>query len=424
MEKLILAARDIYIYGLPLIVSEMVHQDYGDTKIIHFRQFPTIENSPFGKPNCDTLYSIGFVQLAKTPYVLHIPKVEDRFFLFPIYDAYMNVVQSLGTRTNQWGEFILLYQNEEVPEGYEGCQVLRFSHSLNGALMRVEAMGEQDYPYVNRLQDGVILEPVYPERLTPLQKSDGTNPNIRALRLSEKEFYEQFSQLIADNPVVDLKILEQAKYFGIGKRFDFGGISEEKQEALRKGKELAIQLLAGQNTMAEVIAVFQNWSAVLKGLGEFGENYLLRAQVAAAPGGWGTNVAADSVYVVTDRDSSQNPLERDKQYRIHFDADGLPHAGAFWSVALYGAESGAVSSHESGRYSFNSNDLKTGRIAVNRDGSLDIYIGKTKPEHVEIEKNWIPAVFEDTVMNVTIRIYGPDAYTLEGNWTPPRIDAI
>lgn len=84
-------------------------------------------------------------------------------------------------------------------------------------------------------------------------------------------------------------------------------------------------------------------------------------------------------------------------YQIHFNAEEYPHAGAFWFLAVYGVPSGLVSSHESGRFSFNNSDLAQGVIEKNGDGSLDIYVSREEPKAERQRKNWIPPVITETV---------------------------
>lgn len=64
-----------------------------------------------------TLYSLAFTQLARTPYVIHIPENTDRYYLFPILNGYTEVIYSIGTRTPELGsrDYIFLYGNEPVP---------------------------------------------------------------------------------------------------------------------------------------------------------------------------------------------------------------------------------------------------------------------------------------------------------------------
>ena len=89
----------LYLYGFPLVVTEATHWGADDKTFQHLRTFPTDKVNKIVKMNNDTLYSTAWTQLARTPYLVHIPKITERYYLFPILDAYTNVVESIGTRT-------------------------------------------------------------------------------------------------------------------------------------------------------------------------------------------------------------------------------------------------------------------------------------------------------------------------------------
>ena len=112
-------AKALYLYGFPLVVTEATHWGADDKTFQHLRTFPTDKVNKIVKMNNDTLYSTAWTQLARTPYLVHIPKITERYYLFPILDAYTNVVESIGTRTpdRAEGDYILLYQDTPVPAG-------------------------------------------------------------------------------------------------------------------------------------------------------------------------------------------------------------------------------------------------------------------------------------------------------------------
>ena len=155
-------AKALYLYGFPLVVTEATHWGSDDKGFHHLRTFPTDKVNKIVKLNNDTLYSTAWTQLAQTPYLVHIPKITERYYLFPILDAYTNVVESIGTRTpdRAEGDYILLYQDTPVPAGYESYRVIRLQDSLNAVLLRIETRGKADYPVVNRIQDSITIRPL------------------------------------------------------------------------------------------------------------------------------------------------------------------------------------------------------------------------------------------------------------------------
>jgi Protein of unknown function (DUF1214) len=65
---------------------------------------------------------------------------------------------------------------------------------------------------------------------------------------------------------------------------------------------------------------------------------------------------------------------RDHDYVIHFGADKLPPADAFWSVTMYDAEGFQVA-NELDRFAIGDRDP----LSYNADGSLDLYMQHTNP---------------------------------------------
>jgi hypothetical protein len=71
-------------------------------------------------------------------------------------------------------------------------------------------------------------------------------------------------------------------------------------------------------------------------MGVYGNYYFKRAVVTLV--GLGANPAEDAVYPLLTADGDRNPIVGENAYIIHFDADELPPAAAFWSVTMYDAD--------------------------------------------------------------------------------------
>lgn len=424
-QELIDRAEQLYIYALPLVVSEMVHRDYPNDRIVHDRVYPTRETAKFGKPNRDTLYSAGFVQLADTPYELTIPKVTDRYILFPFFSPYGDVVDSLGTSSGRYGKYLLIQAGQEIPEGYEAYEPIVFRESLIGFLMRIETKEQQDYSVVHQIQDQVILKPIYRDRLRPVaDKPEKIDPVVYAKSLSDQDFYELYAALLRDNPPLDDETDSVFTLFGYDREsgtFIYDRLDDLRKRSLAQGRQQAENRLA-ENDLSNLQAVYDGtWLTITGNMGAYGENHVARARVMGSPGGWGANLPSECIYLDAETDSEHNRLETTKNYKIHFKADGLPHAGAFWSLAVYGSDTGDVTEAENGRYSLNSNDYNNHFLQANADGSLDIYVGPDAPDASYIN-NWIEAVYpNDDKLSFNIRVYIPDDFTQKGLWKGPEI---
>ena len=430
-EQLVLnndLAEKLYINALPLLVSEMVHRDYPADYIKHDRFYPTNETAKFGKPNRDTLYSAGFLQLADTPYLLEIPKIEDRYFLFPFFSAYGDVINSLGTKSGKFGKYFLIQNGKKKPDGYDDYETITFRESLIGYLMRIETKGEDDYKNVHNIQDSIKLTPLYKERLRKNEyKPENIDPVIYAKSLPDKEFYELYGRLLKDNPALDNQvydILALLDYDADNGILNYDNLTDVQKNILNEGRKSGIEKLSLNDISNLKYKYDGKWLAILGGMGEYGNDYIGRARVMGSPGGWGANVPSECVYYNADTDNNKKILSTEKNYKIHFKKGGLPHAGAFWSLAVYGGDTGDVTDTENGIYSLNSNDLNLGILKTNPDGSLDIYIGPDKPDEYFIN-NWIESKYpNDNRISINIRVYIPDEITKEGLWETPDIIEI
>jgi hypothetical protein len=67
-------------------------------------------------------------------------------------------------------------------------------------------------------------------------------------------------------------------------------------------------------------------------MGVYGADYLRRAVIAKV--GLGANRVEDVVYPVLYHDADGRPPTGDVDHVLHFAADGLPPADAFWSVTI------------------------------------------------------------------------------------------
>ena len=245
-------AKALYLYGFPLVVTEATHWGADDKTFQHLRTFPTDKVNKIVKMNNDTLYSTAWTQLARTPYLVHIPKITERYYLFPILDAYTNVVESIGTRTpdRAEGDYILLYQDTPVPAGYESYRVIRLQDSLNAVLLRIETRGEADYPVVNQIQDSITIRPLYPERVRPVRQAPELSPAAYVETVSPKEFFTLFAALSAENPIRNeayVQIFEQFGYDRTTGAFSWDDLTAEQQQALTEGSRLSFAEIQAGN---------------------------------------------------------------------------------------------------------------------------------------------------------------------------------
>ena len=426
MSELSNIAEKLYLYGFPLIVTEATHRGSDDMGFVHMRRFPDENDKKVVKMNMDTLYSLGWTQLANTPYFAHIPKITERYYLFPVMDAYTNVVESIGTRTPEKaeGDYLFILEGDSIPAGYEDYRVIRLKNSLNGILLRIETRGKDDYSFVNKLQDSIIFKPVYEDRVQTVEKVPDSTPSAFAEELEPKEFFDLFAKLTKENPIEDEEYIKYFELFGYDRAsstFNYDSLDEDKKASLDQGKKSALNKIRGAVRNNNNIVRKKGWLAVVGGVGNYGKDYVQRAITSYS--GWGANIIEDSAYLIGVADDESEVLSNRHSYKLHFEPNGYPHAAVFWSLTLYGEPSRYPVKNPINRFSVNTYDIQNGSVLKNQDGSLDIIISKNKPKN-EYKTNWLPAPKDEEGFTLAIRVYYPDEQTIRGEWDPPSIVKI
>jgi len=164
-------------------------------------------------------------------------------------------------------------------------------------------------------------------------------------------------------------------------------------------------------TLARVV---NGWQMNTDTMGVYGNYYLKRAIVARE--GLGANLPEDAVYPLNLGDQEGKPLDGSNRYALHFDKGETPPADAFWSVTLYDNDGFQVP-NALNRFAVSS----WMNLKQNADGSLNLYIQNESPGKDE-EANWLPA--PRGAFNLTMRVYGPRAQLLTGEWTPPPVTRV
>src|SRR5215510_8518547 len=107
-------ATDAYVYGYPLVTMEMTRRVMTNMatvegtrgpmgQFIKLRQYPDASFRDVTAPNADTLYTTAWLDVGNEPWVLSIPDMSGRYFLFPMLDGWTDVFQVPGKRTTGTG---------------------------------------------------------------------------------------------------------------------------------------------------------------------------------------------------------------------------------------------------------------------------------------------------------------------------------
>ena len=382
----------------------------------HFRAFPTADFRNVVRPNFDTLYSSAFLDLTAGPVILHTPDTDDRYYMLPLIDMWTDVFANPGKRTTGTDakDFVVTGPGYtgELPDG---LPVIAAPTPYVWIIGRTQTNGPADYDAVHKVQDGYSITPVgeAPNHVVDPEYDTTTEPLKLVNNMSTADFFTYAADLLAVNPPhpTDFSQLARIANLGIvaGESFDASRFSAEELAEIDAGRAGALQdMLAALNTLGTNI---DGWTTFTETMGVYGNYYFKRAVVTLI--GLGANPAEDAVYPLLTADAGGNPVAGENDYVIHFDADKLPPAYAFWSVTMYDAEGFQVA-NELDRFAIGDRDPLT----YNADGSLDLYLQHTNPGP-ERESNWLPAPLGP--LGITMRLYAPKREVLDGRWHPPAV---
>jgi len=385
-------------------------------------EFPTADMRVVVRPNFDTLYSSGWLDLTKEPMIVSAPDTDGRYYLLPMLDMWTDVFASPGWRTTGTaaGEFLV------TPPGWTGTVPDGMSHipaptPYVWIIGRTKTDGPADYDAVHKIQAGYKITPLSQMGKTPVAPEVRidpaidmkTPPKIQVDTMSGEKYFAYAAELLKLHPphITDQPIIARLKQIGfeVGKSFDPAAADASVQKAIQDAPGLGQQLMKWK--VATLARIANGWSMNTDTMGVYGNYYLKRAIVSQL--GLGANLPEDAIYPLNLGDSAGQPLDGANKYVLHFDKGATPPVDAFWSVTLYDTEGFQVA-NPLNRFAVSS----WMPFVYNPDGSLDLYFQNESPG-ADKEQNWLPA--PKGPFNLTMRLYAPKSDALTGKWNPPPV---
>jgi len=431
-------ATDAYVYGYPLVTMELTRRVMTNVasvggnrgpmgQIVKARTYPDAAFRDVTAPNADTLYTTAWVDLAKEPWVLSIPDMKGRYFLFPLLDAWTTVFQVPGTRTTGTGAQTYAITGPNW-KGTLPAGVTEYKSATNlvWILGRIYCAGTpEDYAAVHALQDQVGLVPLsaYGKPYTP--PPGAVNPSIdmktavrdQVNRMDAVAYFTLLAKLMKANPPVpeDAPALARSANIGLvpGKDFD---ASKLRADFARRIPQIAFDRIMLQFKINPAVKDINGWHYTTK-TGIYGTDYLMRALVTAI--GLGANRPQDAIYPTSLKDAEGGSYDGTHKYVVHFGKDQLPPVNGFWSITMYDANYFFVA-NPIDRYSISARQ----NLKKNPDGSIDLHIQKDSPG-ADAEANWLPAPSGKFIL--MMRLYWPkesNPSILDGSWVIPPVARV
>lgn len=424
-------AQEAYIYLYPLVTMEISRLQLTNVEadkmkgrgpmnsFAHLREYPDANFREVVRPNFDTLYSSGWLDLTKEPIIVSVPDTHGRYFLLPMLDMWSDVFAVPGKRTSgtaaQHYAIVPPKWNGKLPAGVERIDSPTPYVWIIG---RTQTNGPNDYAAVHKIQDGYRIVPLSHWGKAPVRPHFRIDPSVdmktpplnQVNRMPAEKYFALAAELLKVNPphATDWSTIARMRRIGI----EPGQFDSKKVDpsALARGAAAGLKLM--EEKLPTLARVVNGWQMNTDTMGVYGNYYLKRAIVAMV--GLGANQPEDAVYPLAVGDNLGRPITSENKYVLSFKKDELPPNDAFWSLTMYDAEGFQVA-NPINRFAIGDRDA----LKFNSDGSLDLYIQHESPGP-ERESNWLPAPKSGT-LGLTLRVYAPHQNVLDGRWNPPAI---
>ena len=426
-------ATDAYVYGYPLVTMEMTRRIMTNVaapagtrapmgQFARIREYPSAAFRDVTAPNADTLYTIAWADVGKEPWVLSLPDMKGRYYLFPMLDGWTSVFQVPGSRTTGTGAQTYAITGP----GWKGTlpagvKEYKSPTSLVWMLGRIYCTGTpEDYAAVHALQDQCKLVPLsaWGKDYTPPAATVDPKVDMKtAVReqvnaLDAVSYFTLLAELMKTNPPTPADAAAVARFARIGlvpgQDFDK---SKLDADFVARIPHIAFDRIMLQLKLGKSVKNVNGWLYdTVTGL--YGTDYLNRALVTAI--GLGANRPQDAIYPMSMKDANGSDYDGKNKYVMRFAKGQLPPVKGFWSLTMYDADFFFVA-NPINRYSISARQ----KLKANADGSTDLYIQNESPG-ADKESNWLPA--PKGKFQLMLRLYWPTETPpsiINGTWSPP-----
>ncbi|MEA3232550.1 MAG: DUF1254 domain-containing protein [Thermodesulfobacteriota bacterium] len=397
-------------------------------------------NPLFLTGNTDTVYVSAVLDLKRDgPTVIEIPPgtgpgtVNDAFFRFVIDTGPPGPDQGKG------GKYLVLppdhvHLQGEVPDDYF---VARSTSWTNWFIARGFLKdGKPDYSS-KLFREGLKIYPLSKaDNQPPMQFFNGSEKAFNTIHSTNFKFFEELHAVIEREPIemLDPQLRGLFASIGIQKGKPFAPDDRMKKiltKAAEVGNATARTMLWYERDKLAFLYEGSNWKRgfvggsyeFLKDGGLGGRNIDARAQffyfaTVNTPAMTWKLIGKGSQYAWGYLDSDDNYLDGSKTYQLNLPKD--PPAKKFISIVLYDPQTRSQLQTSQPFPSYNSEKGK-GKVALNDDGSLDLYIGPEAPAGKEA--NWLQTV-PGKGWFLVLRLYSPTEAWFDKTWRPGEIELV
>jgi hypothetical protein len=429
---------EAYTYGLPLLETNATFETMTSINVSEgafgpvnqFNNVRTLNNpnsTEVVAPGSNGLSSIAWLDLTKEPQVLHVPEVQDHFFVLALLDPYTTDLQNLGSVHNTTpGDYVIAGPGEQDVPIPSGTQRINVDYNRIWIIGSTQLKGSDDLATVNLIQDNYTLTPLS-QYGTNYQPENVTNPNTTiqpATIPGGLGFFDMLGQQLEEfpPPTADQPELARFAEVGIGPGMAPSQNVHLSKDTVRGLKDAvkAGPLQIKNDTRTLFLASFDQHNGYLVGgFGQYGTDYPLRAVISQI--GLGAFTSDQAIFAMSWADRNKTPLNGSTNYVMHMVS--APPVNEGWSLTVYNL-TGALIQNPIKRYEFSD----TSQLTHNTDGSVDIYLQSAQPSDPAGANNWLPTAGGEG-FEVIWRLMAPQPAAIPGilngtGWQPPAITAV
>jgi hypothetical protein len=415
-------ATEAYIFLYPLVFMEAFRQAWAEKPNTFARLTPLLVRSLDGPQNGLALtYSVGaWIDLSSGPVMVTIPDTHDRHMIATVFDAWGEIVSSLGTRQGggKGGRYVFagpVWQDElHAPRD---LSPIRASTNRIWISASIVGRSEADFDVLRSLgskfratvlSDGPLGFPASPRLGT------GLSPLTRVTSMSDERFFSTAAALLEHNPIrrTDLGVVGLLQKLGIqtGKAFSLSLFCGDTAQSIQEGVAVGRATILAEHDRI-LRRSRESWGPVTAAAGPR-HDYLLRAaRIRLAPH---TAQPEDHLVFTTSRDSTGEFLHGGRRYSLRFEPGSLPPTNALWSLTAIDL-AGRLIARKPGR------SIGTHRqLHYNLDGSLGIHVESTRSRRAAPHINWLQC--PQGKFTLMLELFAPRSEVLQGLWLPPLVE--
>ena len=381
--------------------------------------------------NTETVYNMAWLDTKDGPLVIEVPP-DVLGFMSDFWSRYITDVGRVGPDKGAGGKYLLLPPGHEgsVPDGYF---VLRSRTYGNAFIFR------------GFMKDGDLRSAIDATkqhyRVYPLEQADAppamafidvSGKYMNTIAPADATLYDLVATVVQEEPLEAVDPETRGLLASIGIRKDAPYAPDERMQAI-----LAEAAAVGNATGRAILYAnreqrLDHYPGGHWAIGGYyaddvefspdgvldleARTYYFQATCQISAAMWVKMVGAGSQYAVACRDATGRYLDGALSYCLHLPPD-IP-AKDFWSLLVYDPQTRSMLQTDQ---RFPSVSSQKEDLAVNEDGSVDVYLGPQAP--AGHETNWIQTVAGKGWF-CFLRLYGPLEPWFDKTWRPGEIERL